>query len=418
MAVTKKTNVRVFAFLALLALLIGIPGTLFLNRQTQDVRTQAATGTAKLYFTPETTQTTPLKAGVDQPISLDVMIDPNGHYISLIKMEITYDPSLFTAPPQAAFTPNPQAFPVTIEGPNIQNGKIQVTLSIDRGDTRGIQQITKVGTLQLTTTKETTQPGAVSFSSLTQALSIKETDSATTNVLQTTIPAYIAIVAEPTSTPTPLPTNTPLPTATPLPLPSQTPLPTATVIPTATGLSPTTSGTTLKLNLLLHGLGTGGDNANPTATGNFNPLRPNKPVTIEFYNNQNTLIGTKPTTVTFNQGTGTFTGEVTIGSLPNGSYIIKVKGDQYLKTQFPGIQDITAGLITLPPVDLVTGDINNDNQLNIVDYNILMGCYSDFLPASNCTDQTKLQSDITDDGDVNQYDYNLFLREIGNRTGE
>ncbi len=63
--------------------------------------------------------------------------------------------------------------------------------------------------------------------------------------------------------------------------------------------------------------------------------------------------------------------------------------------------------------------MNNDNKIDALDYNMLTDCYSDSAPASNCTDTLKkLAADITDDGNVNLFDYNLFLRELTNRRGE
>jgi hypothetical protein len=66
---------------------------------------------------------------------------------------------------------------------------------------------------------------------------------------------------------------------------------------------------------------------------------------------------------------------------------------------------------------LVVGDVNMDNQLSIVDYNILMSCLHD--PDINDFDKTTCnenadfikRSDLEDNGVVNKFDYNLFLRE-------
>ncbi len=71
----------------------------------------------------------------------------------------------------------------------------------------------------------------------------------------------------------------------------------------------------------------------------------------------------------------------------------------------------------MPTVTMVAGDVNGDNSLNILDYNLLVGCYSDLLPAISCTQATKVKTDLNDNGDVNQFDYNLFLREITVQTG-
>ena len=74
---------------------------------------------------------------------------------------------------------------------------------------------------------------------------------------------------------------------------------------------------------------------------------------------------------------------------------------------------------TVAGFSMVTGDANLDNKLSILDYNILLDCYSDLLAAKNCSDQRKLQlSDFTDDGKVNEFDYNLFLRELSTQGGQ
>lgn len=207
--------------------------------------------------------------------------------------------------------------------------------------------------------------------------------------------------------------------------PSVAPSPTISdTCPPYCPLTPTVTvapgNTSIKLTLLLHGLGKGGDSANPQSGGNPNPLHPQRTVTVQIYNSTNQLVLTKEGPVNFNSTAGNFTGNVDLGNtLATGAYTVKVKAPQYLRTLVPGIQNLTAGISNqLPETTLVNGDINHDNTLNILDYNILMGCYSDFLPAPSCTADNKLLSDLDDDGDVNQYDYNLFLRELTNREGQ
>jgi hypothetical protein len=105
--------------------------------------------------------------------------------------------------------------------------------------------------------------------------------------------------------------------------------------------------------------------------------------------------------------------------LASGQYIIKVKSDQHLRRAISGFVTLTAGTTQqLPSVTLITGDINNDNSLNVLDYNVIIGCYSDISPATSCTASQKLAADINDDGSVNQFDYNLFLRELSVQTGD
>jgi hypothetical protein len=208
---------------------------------------------------------------------------------------------------------------------------------------------------------------------------------------------------------------TPIPTAMPTRVP--TAIPTEVSQPTET---PAPNDTVLTFTVGLHGIGTGGDSANPDSQGNMSPLHPSRTVNVDIYDVQNQLVTSEPGTITYNTSSGKLTGSVDLGAqFVTGLYTIKVKTDQYLRALVPGIQTITAGQTkTLPGVTLVAGDINNDNAINIEDYNILIGCYSDLLPATDCSDENNALADITDDGHVNQFDYNLFLRELTNIGGQ
>ncbi len=106
-------------------------------------------------------------------------------------------------------------------------------------------------------------------------------------------------------------------------------------------------------------------------------------------------------------------------TIQSGSYLVKVKGVPYLRKKVGGIISVASGAAnTLPQAALTTGDANNDNQLNILDYNLLLDCYSELAPARDCTPAKLLTTDFNDDGSVNQFDYNLFLRELSIQTGQ
>ncbi len=217
----------------------------------------------------------------------------------------------------------------------------------------------------------------------------------------------------PTLRPTPVPTA--IPTRTPTVIPTS--VPTAIPIPTDT---PIPGSTVIAINVGLHGIGLGGDSANPGSQGNMSPLHPTRTIRADIYDTQNQLVMSQQGTVNFDGSSGRFKGTVDLGNgFTTGLYTVKVKTDQYLRGLVPGIQSISAGQTnTLPAVILVAGDINGDNAINIVDYNILIGCYSDLLPATDCTATNNGLADITDDGHVNQFDYNLFLRELTNIGGQ
>jgi parallel beta-helix repeat protein len=195
---------------------------------------------------------------------------------------------------------------------------------------------------------------------------------------------------------------------------------------TSSGVSPSPSATVapgstqLVVSLLLHGLGKAGDSTNPSSSLSATPKHADRTVTVEVLDTQNKLITTKTGTVTYSDSLGGFSGTVNLGTgFTSGSYQIKVKTPQTLKAVVEGIQTISSGNTkTLPVTTLITGDVNGDNALNILDYNIINGCFSDLLPAAACTDANKVLADLNDDGAVNQFDYNLFVREILTQAGK
>jgi hypothetical protein len=173
------------------------------------------------------------------------------------------------------------------------------------------------------------------------------------------------------------------------------------------------------LALKLHGIGNGGDSVNPTSVGNTSPLTVSRPVTIELLNGNNQVVLTKQGTIAYSQNTGKFVGTIPLGFGNPGQYLVRVKVPQYLVRMLPGIQTLQTTIVNaLPEEALIAGDVNNDNILNILDFNVISDCYSDLAPARNCNDIKKQQTDITDDGAVNQFDYNLFIRELSVRSGQ
>ena len=227
----------------------------------------------------------------------------------------------------------------------------------------------------------------------------------------------------PTPTLTPIPTKVPTgtPTPTPTKVPTSTPTPTPTAVPTSV---PTQGLTSFQLTVFQHGIGSSGDNTNAASSlSNKNPLRKTVPAELQLYDLNNNLIGAGTGKVNYNEQTGNYIGTISI--TPNvfttGKYTLKVKTEGHLRKLMTGIQTIVAGQhnTSLPAVSLVTGDIDNNNALSILDYNLLLDCYSDLTVASNCSDtKKKTSSDLNDDGPVNQIDYNLFLREIATQPGE
>ncbi len=173
--------------------------------------------------------------------------------------------------------------------------------------------------------------------------------------------------------------------------------------------------------MILHGIGSGGDNANPTGNSlsNKHPLHPIRTATVSIYNNSNQLITSPSGTINYSSASGSFSGLVDAGHLATDTYTLKIKTDNYLIRRVEQIISIVQDQTNnISAATLVTGDVNNDNQLSIVDYNLLMDCYSDYaIPIAACDANKKKAADINDDGSVNGVDYNLFLREIATQQG-
>lgn len=233
---------------------------------------------------------------------------------------------------------------------------------------------------------------------------------------------YICNASQQCVAPTGVPTATPTPT-TPAGA-TATPTPTIGTNPTATPQPTIPSGNTVfALNIGLDGLGTTGDNVAPLnhSGSNKNPLHPSRNVTIEVFNTDtnNTLVANKSGEIVYQASSGKFTGNVDMGSLASGNYNIKVKSNGYLRRLIPG-QNVTGGqTFNVPAARLVTGDINGDNAINILDYNIFIAC-SIFNRGNTgaCTDAYRPFADLDDNGTIDQFDYNLFIRELSVQNGD
>ena len=186
-------------------------------------------------------------------------------------------------------------------------------------------------------------------------------------------------------------------------------------------------GTQFALTIGLDGLGTTGDNATPndSSGSNKSPKRPTRNVKVEVFDGNGNSVANKSGTLAYQTGSGKFTGNIDMGTLASGNYTVKVKSDGYLRRLIPGIQNVTAGQpYNVSAVNLVTGDINGDNAINILDYNILISCFSDPTQTvdshalCNSNAQYAVLSDLEDNGVVNQFDYNLILREFSVQNGD
>jgi hypothetical protein len=235
---------KIFLIGFLVVLLVGIPLTVYLVQQQQEVRTRAEQSTI-ISFSPDSTTAAPLQKNVGDAIPLDINVDPGKNLVSFVKLEINYDPEIL-ATAAAAFEANTTAFPSVLEGPVYTPGKIAVTLSVGPDPTKAIQQKVKAATITFTALKDTPSgtPTLVSYSTNTQVLSLGSNDQASENVLSTATPATIAIGGASPSQP--IPTGSLVPTVPVTEFPSPTDVQQPTSVPQPTEFpspSPTIPGT-------------------------------------------------------------------------------------------------------------------------------------------------------------------------------
>lgn len=237
----KFTGKKLFLVGFIVVLLVGIPLTVYLLQQQQEVRSHAQKST-NMSFSPDSTTAAPIQKNVGEPIPLDIVVDPGKNLVSYVKIEIQYDPSVLATASADAFKVNSNAFPQVLEGPIYTPGKIAISMSVGADPTKAIQQKVTAATLNFTALKSTPSgtPTMVTFTSNTQALSSAPTDQYSENVLLNPLPAAIAISGENYGygvTPAASVSATPAVTVSPIP----TIVATATLAPPVTGTPPVCS---------------------------------------------------------------------------------------------------------------------------------------------------------------------------------
>ena len=211
------------------------------------------------------------------------------------------------------------------------------------------------------------------------------------------------IGGQPTPTPTTKARTTLTPTLTkspsPTPTTQRTPTPTPTTIPSTT---PQAGEGVTVFQLDMPGIG--------TATGdNSSPLNSPRSAKIQVFNTQNAKVAEKDLQVQF-QG-DVYRGSTSL-AIPQGNYYAKVSLNNTLFSDVPGVFVLTHNQsTTLPATVMIPGDLDQNNILDLRDYNIFIGCYGN----KQCTQ--KALADLNDDGSVGPIDYNILLRSFAIRQG-
>ena len=205
------------------------------------------------------------------------------------------------------------------------------------------------------------------------------------------------------------------------------------------GSTPPPKGAHTKINLIigLDGIGHVGDQANanwqsgtntatingqtvsnPIAGSNQNPLTNPRMFTVSVAG-----IGHPNQSFAFVAADGVYEGTVDLGvTLASGNYVVTVFTTGHLVKKSSPVA-ITAGSDQnkVPQINLVAGDVSNDNKLDLPgDYNVILSCMDDpdFANTVGTTlcdtagKNFKKLSDLEDNGTIDKFDYNLFVREF------
>lgn len=140
-------------------------------------------------------------------------------------------------------------------------------------------------------------------------------------------------------------------------------------------------------------------------------------VTLYNYNNATKVAGAPPTlafTKTSIPGKQ-YQSSIVLTNLAQGTkYYIVVRKDNMIARSIFTASSATGELIA-PTATLVFGDLNNDNNIDALDYNMFKGCWKNKVATGSC-----VSSDFDNSGTIDQIDFNTFMRGLAtwNKEGK
>ncbi len=201
---------------------------------------------------------------------------------------------------------------------------------------------------------------------------------------------------------------------------------TSVTSPTTLTFMPKPTGPAVSVDLVLPGIGSKG--------GNLKPLHPVRDISVNLYGTDSNTSDNKvkpiysiKTKVNFDAdpNSPTYTQfinpHVDLGAITSGNYQVSISTSQTLSSVIKEagssslsgkIYNFSNNPITALPLQImISGDIypaeNNDNIMDINDYNMLVDCFSNNInAASKCPN---VSADLDDNGVVDGTDYNIML---------
>ena len=184
---------------------------------------------------------------------------------------------------------------------------------------------------------------------------------------------------------------------------------------TAAAITPVPAGSTgLSLAVGIPGIGQklANNDDNPT------PVNMSRIASVKVLDNNNVVSSTSDAQLVFNPTTFKFEGPLDLGAqFTTGSYIVKVGLDNTLLKKSLGIVNITnrSASNTASFAPLVAGDLNQDNVINVQDYNNFIACYRN---QASCTADIRALADINDNGQIDIFDLNILSNGFNVRDGD
>ncbi len=216
-------------------------------------------------------------------------------------------------------------------------------------------------------------------------------------------------VGNPTATPIPGATATPIPnaTATPIPGATATPIPGTTATPGAGG--------TLAMTITIDGVGVN------TAQGlNNNPSPNTRSVEINIFDTSGAQTSNASGTLTYDAAAGAFKGNIPV-TVAAGAYSVKARFDNSLWKSINAVTVTAGATSTLPSTKLITGDLNQDNQLDLLDYNAMLAAFNQPVKTSHAKTAASVanqKADLNMDGVVDELDLNILYSAFSHRQGD